>query len=253
MFVQSYASEGSDRTTLGYGDQDAAVTMVAAHAKKTIVVASSPGAALMPWRHDVSAIIANFYGGQQVGHAVMDVLFGDVNPSGRLPVTFPNVENEIGLTQEMWPGVNGQATFPDKLNIGYRWYTTHGITPAFAFGHGLSYTTFGYSNLTVDGRRVTFDVTNTGDVDGAEVAQLYLTFPESADEPAKQLKGFSKVFLKAGETATVAMNIADRDVSIWDVSTHSFTVIPGEFDIMVGASSMDIRVKGTVVVKAKSS
>ena len=173
-------------------------------------------------------------------------MFGDVNPGGRLPVTFPAAENQVNMTQENWPGINGYSMYTERLLIGYRWYNAHKAAPAYAFGHGLSYTTFKYSDLTVTGRTVTCKIANVGGVFGSEVPQLYLGFPTSAGEPPMQLKGFSKLHLAAGETATATFTLDDRSFSIWDVNSHAWTVVKGQFSVFVGASSADIRLTGTI-------
>jgi beta-glucosidase len=174
-----------------------------------------------------------------------DVLFGDVDPGGRLPLTFPNIENEVGFTWSQYPGLPIynplNANYTEMLEIGYRYYQSHNIQPKFAFGHGLSYTTFSYSNLAVNGRNVTFEVSNTGARTGYEVPQMYLSFPASAGEPPLQLKGFKKLQLAPGETATVAFAVQDRDLSIWDTSAYAFVPQSGRFGVYVGASSADIR------------
>jgi len=247
VFVATTSAENHDRANLTLGSQDVLIQRVATEAKqRTVVVAVTPAALLTPWREHVGAIITPFTPGQEYGNAIADVLFGDVNPSARLPLTFPNSENDINMTQEMYPGKNGISVYSEGLEVGYRWYNAHDVAPAFPFGHGLSYTPFLYSGLKVQGRTVSCSVKNTGDVDGAEVPQLYLGFPASAQEPPKQLKGFQKVMLKAGDSATVTFELADRDLSIWDVSSSQWSVVAGDFDIMVGASSEDIRLTGTL-------
>jgi beta-glucosidase len=137
-----------------------------------------------------------------------------------------------------------------KANSAPRWYCRYAsnpsVKPAFPFGHGLSFTTFAYSALKVSGRSISFTVENSGGVAGAEVPQAYIEFPASAEEPPKQLKGFSKVMLAAGESTTVTFELDDRSFSIWDVSTHAWTVVPGSFGVHIGSSSDDIRLTGSV-------
>ena len=197
----------------------------------------------------------------------MDIVWGDVNPTGRLPITFPIGENDLGFTfPGEYPGSNGSCTGKDSprcekpgqvnytthgLFTGYRWYDQHAFAPAFPFGHGLSFTSFSYDNLQAssDNGTVTVDITNNGTVAGAEVAQLYLGFPAEAAEPPKQLKGFVKTaVLAAGATQGVAFNLRDRDLSIWDVSAHDWAKQKGEFKVFVGASSRDIRAVGALTV-----
>jgi len=244
------SSEGSDRPNLQLpSDQVNLCTKVGQANKNTIAVTINPGAILTPpWDDSVAAILAMGMPGQEEGNALGDVLFGAVNPSGRLPVTFPNHDNEINFTQSQYPGVNLQANYSEKLLVGYRWYASSGTVPKYPFGHGLSYTTFSYTNLVVSGRTVSATITNTGSVAGAEVAQLYIGFPASAGEPPIQLKGFSKVSLNPGTNKVVSWTLSDKDLSIWDASTHKWVLQTGTFNVNVGASCMDFKLKGTMNV-----
>ena len=247
VFVSTTSSEGGDRASLSFdGDADALVVSVASVAPKTVVASVAPGAVLTPWRDDVDAITLGFMPGQQYGNALADVLFGDVNPSAKLPLTLPKVENETDLAPDMWPGLvnaSGQriAHYSEGLNVGYRWYHAHGVKPAFAFGHGLSYTTFSLSGLAVSGQTVTCRARNTGGVAGSLVAQLYLTFPDGAGEPPKQLRGFKKVLLQPGADAqtSITFTLRDRDLSIWDVEQHAWKKASGKFTVYVGQASDD--------------
>merc|ERR1712070_964192 len=139
-------------------------------------------------------------------------------------------ENEVEMTPDMYPGKNGISVYSEGLEVGYRWYNAHNVKPAFAFGHGLSYTQFEYSDLQINQRSVSISVKNTGDVDGAEVPQLYLGFPASAQEPPKQLKGFQKIQLKSGASATVTFPLTDRDFSIWEFSLPTSNCSGGAFE-----------------------
>lgn len=210
------------------------------------------GAILTPWRTNVAAVVTPMMPGQQYGNAIASVLFGDVNPSGKLAISFPNSENDMNITQAMWPGTNSpggmSSYYAEKLEVGYRWYTAHNVKAAFPFGHGLSYSSFVYSGLTATDSSVAVTVTNTGKVAGAEVAQLYLGFPSTAGEPPKQLKGFSKVKLAPGGKQTVTFALDDRSVSIWDVSKHAWAKVPGSFSVMVGSSSEDVRATSSFTV-----
>merc|ERR1711957_439657 len=156
-------------------------------------------------------------------------------------------------TKAQFPGVGGlagfglTATYSEKLEVGYRWYHAHGVTPAYPFGHGLSYTSFKYSNLSVDDSNiVSFDVENVGDRAGAEVAQLYLTFPETSQEPPRQLKGFKKVSFELGQMSTLTLQLSAREMSIWDASVHDWREQQGSFTVEVGSSSADIRLSHTL-------
>jgi beta-glucosidase len=251
VFVGTSSTEALDRKSLSLPTADEElISAVAASQPNTIVVMVTPGAILTPWRNDVKGIVAAFMPGQEYGEAVADVLLGHVNPSGRLPLTFPNIENEVNFTKSMWPGVDRTATYSEKLNVGYRWYGTHGVRPAFAFGHGLSYSSFEYDNLHVANTEVRFTVRNTGSVAAVEVPQVYLGFPKVAGEPPMQLKGFARTKLAPGESQVVSVPLTDRSVSIWATDTHSWTKVKGEFSVMVGSSSSDIRLSATMVVDA---
>jgi beta-glucosidase len=252
VVVATTASEGSDRPNLDFpGTQDELVYAVAAAQPNTIVVCINPGAVLTDWSSQVQAVLAMFMPGQEEGHALSDVLFGDVDPGGRLPLTFPNIENEVNFTQAQYPGLPADnplnANYTEMLEIGYRYYQSHNIQPKFAFGHGLSYTTFSYSNIAVSGRNVSFEVSNTGSRTGYEVPQMYLSFPPSAGEPPMQLKGFKKLQLAPGETASVTFTVQDRDLSIWDTAAYAFVPQSGRFGVFVGASSGDIRLYSSLV------
>eukprot|EP00413_Alexandrium_margalefii_P039480 CAMPEP_0204586102 /NCGR_PEP_ID=MMETSP0661-20131031/47296_1 /ASSEMBLY_ACC=CAM_ASM_000606 /TAXON_ID=109239 /ORGANISM="Alexandrium margalefi, Strain AMGDE01CS-322" /LENGTH=628 /DNA_ID=CAMNT_0051595715 /DNA_START=27 /DNA_END=1913 /DNA_ORIENTATION=- len=274
VFVGTLSSEGSDRVSLSLDDgcdkdaqgqcggnahsQNALIEAVAKANSKTIVVASVPGAVLMPWADSVPAILTNFMPGQQAGHAIADVLFGKVNPSARLPLTFPRAENETQLSPQQWPGVPNPSNpafnfYTERLLVGYRFYDAHGLQPRFAFGHGLSYTSFAYSGLKVSTSTVSFTVKNVGTVPGSEVAQLYLGFPEAAGEPPLQLKGFKKTrALGPGQEQEVELKLLPRDLSIWDAGAHAWSLVHGSFKVMVGASSRDIRLRGELTVKGET-
>ena len=283
VVIAQSSHEGKDRTTLTLGD-DALVAAVAAVQPKTIVISISPGPYLTTWRNATAAILDLGFAGEQEGEAAADVIFGDANPAGKMPHTMPNAWNETAAAVRQYPGVAPQpgkgevscsgtptaptadghnpsggtgaapcvpykAYYDERLLVGYRWYDAHGIEPAFCFGHGLSYSEFQYSDLQATAASVSFTVENTGAVSGAEVAQLYLGFPAAAGEPPRQLKGFEKVELAAGAKATVSLSLDDRSFSIWDVTKSDWATVGGEFQVMVGASSRDIRLHGAVTVQ----
>ena len=162
-------------------------------------------------------------------------------------------------TTAQWPGINVHAAYSEGLEIGYRWYDANNVTPLFPFGFGLSYTTFGYSNLTVSAVspsgqvQIGFDLTNTGTLTGAEVPQLYLGFPAAAGEPPKLLKGFQKISLSPGQTQHVTFNLDWEDLANWDATARGWIVTPGSFQVMVGASSRDIRLTGAFTVASVPS
>ena len=204
VFASAHTSEGSDRADLHlHGNMDDVIATVAASNSKTVVVLSVPGSILTDWRDDVAAILYNGLPGEQVGPAVVDLLFGFATPSGRLPVTFPGKENEQGMTEEQFPGVKTQefdlqCNYTEGQINGYRWYSKHAVDPAYPFGHGLTYgPAFSFSDLEVDGRRASFTVEReASDIDGCTVAQIYLSFPDAesdADVPSFVLRGFEKI------------------------------------------------------------
>jgi len=244
VFVATSSGEGSDRASLSFdGNADLLVRAVAAaKGRRTVVACVAPGAALTPWAGEVGAVTYAFLPGQEYADGLADVLFGDVNPSAHLPLTLPRAENEVGFTDAMWPGVGDKqrvASYSEGLLVGYRWYNAHNATPAFPFGHGLSYTTFALAGLRASPTRVTVTVTNTGRRPGAAAPQLYLTFPPSAGEPPGQLRGFAQAQLQPGESAEVRFPLRARDMSVWNATTHAWQLVHGSFGVAVGLSSRD--------------
>jgi beta-glucosidase len=212
----------------------------------------------MPWLNDVAAVLEAWYPGEEDGNAVAAVLLGDVNPSGKLPLSFPrSVDQTLAANPDQYPGVDGTVHYTEGLDVGYRAYAAHNATPLFPFGFGLSYTQFSFAGLKVSQQpgsanaTVSFTVTNTGQRDGAEVAQLYLGFPQIADgnEPPIQLKGFRKVELKAGESKPVELKLDARAFSYWSEQSHAWQVAPGEFQVMVGDSSASTPLKSSVTIR----
>lgn len=252
--VSTPSGEGTDRTDLNLAPEDELLVSAIMNAQpNTIIVLHNPGAVVMPWANNAGAILAAWFPGQEMGNALADILFGDVNPSGRLPLTFPVLNTDTPMqTPEQYPGVNGTVTYTEKLNIGYRWFDSQQVAPLFPFGHGLSYTTFTYTNLVIDTTtyspnvHVTCTVTNTGSVVGTEIAQLYLGFPASADEPPKVLRGFTDLENMApNQSFEASFTLVPRDMSIWDVDNYQWSLVSGEFTVYVGASSRDIRLQNT--------
>jgi beta-glucosidase len=271
VYANDAEAEGTDRTNLGlnYGtcglvacaqfpvSQDQLIGAVAEANPNTIVVLNTGGPVRMPWLGQVKSVVEAWYPGQEDGNAAASVLFGDVNPSGKLPETFPVSENDLPTqTAAQYPGVNGHATYSEGLQVGYRWYDSQSIAPLFPFGHGLSYTTFGYSGLrvgrTASGAAVTMTVTNTGTRAGAEVAQVYVAAPATAGEPPKQLKGYRKVFLKPGQAATVTVPLDSRAFAQWDTAKHTWLITPGTYQVLVGSSSRDIRMQSSLKLPAQT-
>ena len=245
-------AEGGDRREMGlpYG-QDSLIEALAEANPRTAVVFVSGNAVAMPWIDRVPAVVQGWFGGSQAGLALADVLFGEVNPSGKLPFTFPRrLEDNSAHALGEHPGTRDSVRYREGIFVGYRWHERQRIAPLFAFGHGLSYTTFDYANVRADrktlsrsGRiRVSVDVTNTGDRAGKEVVQLYIGDRESAlPRPVKELKGFSKVSLEPGETRTVSFEITPEALQYYDDATGLWTAEEGIFDAWVGAASDDIR------------
>jgi len=251
-------AEGRDHPITLSADQDALATAVLAANPHTVVVLKSGGPLLMPWVDRAPAILEAWYPGEEDGAAVASVLFGAVNPSGKLPITFPKRDEDLPTqTAEQYPGVQNEAHYSEGLLVGYRWYDAKQIEPLFPFGHGLSYTTFTYKDIKVSPPTndmhvtVEFDVTNTGTRDGGEVAQVYVALPSLANvpQPPRQLKGFRRVEVAAGQTAHVNIALDARSFSYWDVATHGWKIAPGTYTISAAASSRDIRLTQTLDLK----
>ena len=245
-----FDSEGADRVSLKlpYG-QDELIRQVAAANPKTVVVIISGGAVGMDqWLDRVPSVIQAFYPGMEGGTAIAEVLFGDVNPSGKLPCTFPRrLADSPAHALNTYPGQDGVEQYKEGLLVGYRWYDAKLIDPLFAFGHGLSYTTFQYSNLKLiagDVTTVQCDIANTGSRDGEEVVQVYVSQAHpSLPRPPKELKGFEKILVKAGQKQTVSIPLKIDAFSYYDPSKSGWVAEKGKFTILVGSSSRDIRLQ----------
>jgi beta-glucosidase len=256
VFAAEQLGEGMDKVTLPLpGDQDALIQAVAQANPRTIVVLHNSNPVSMPWLDQVAAVVEAFYPGQEAGSSIARLLFGDVNPSGKLAMTFPANERQgPGASFLDYPGDGMTVDYSEGVLVGYRWYDAKNQQPLFPFGFGLSYTTFRYSDLQVEQKggeqvTVTVRVTNAGKREGAEVVQLYLGSPAAAEEPPKQLKGFAKVWLKPGESKVVTMPMNKDNLSGWDEENHSWRVYPGTYSVMVGSSSRDIRLKGAFAMQ----
>jgi beta-glucosidase len=258
VYANDFESEGSDLANIDLpGDQNQLISAVADANPNTVVVLNTGSAVTMPWLDKVKSVFEAWYPGQQSGNAIAALLFGDVNPSGKLPVTFPTSLSQVpASTPEQWTGVNGKVQYSEGLQVGYRWYDAQNLTPLFPFGYGLSYTTFTFSDLHLSaptmsphGRiEVTAHVTNTGSRAGAEVAQLYLSDPSSAGEPPNQLKGFAKVFLQPGQTKQVHFAVTAQDASYWHIAAHGWTLAAGTYTVHVGDSSRSLPLSDTFQV-----
>lgn len=259
--------EDSDRAGLELPyNQDAVIEALAAVNPNLIVVNISGNAVAMPWVDKVPAIVQAWFLGSEGGNALASVLTGDVNPSGKLPMTFPARLSDVGAhAVGQYPGTprNDGSNIVDieyreGIFVGYRWADKNKIQPLFPFGHGLSYTTFDYGKATIDKTEGTADdvftvsipVTNTGDRAGREIVQLYVSdLKTTLPRPVKELKGFKKISLEPGQTETVTFEISRDDLSYFDADKHAWVVDPGKFEALVGASSRDIRSKVTFKVK----
>ncbi len=259
VFAHNEGTEGVDRPSLALPlAQDELIAAVVAANPRTVVVMNTGDPVLMPWAERANAILQMWYPGQEGGDATAALLLGTANPGGKLPVTFPVREADAPTaTAERYPGVGGQQQYSEGTLAGYRWYDTRGVAPLFPFGHGLSYTAFHYSGLTVSPRAggydVSFRVRNVGQRRGAEVAQLYLGAPVDAPVPmaAQALTGFQRVELDAGAERRVVMHVDVRALSYWAVERHDWRVAPGTRALAVGSSSRDVRLRGQVVVKVR--
>ena len=276
VFVSQWTSEGMDMPSLNFTDlihstpinQDALVEAVAAANPHTIVVMENGGAQVLPWLGSVNAVLEAWFPGQRGGQAIANILFGSVNPSGKLPITFPASVNQ--LPRPVIPGSNS-ASAPfvtdctiEGLWVGYKWYDSNNYTPEFPFGFGLSYTTFQFSNLAVVNNlastnpnlQVTFNLTNTGAVTGAEVAQVYLALPASTNEPPKRLVGWQKVWLTPGQQQSVTVEVDENDsshpLSYWDTTSGSWLTAPGTYTVYLGNSSAQsgLQVAGTFQISS---
>ncbi|MBA3943736.1 MAG: glycoside hydrolase family 3 C-terminal domain-containing protein [Herpetosiphonaceae bacterium] len=263
VVVRDYSSESQDRPNLDLpNEQDQLIREVAAANPNTIVVLTTSAAVkTSTWQQSATAILDAWYPGQEQGNAIADVLFGDVNPAGKLPVTFPVSEDQTPVSSpSQYPGVNLTAQYTEGLGVGYRGYDQFGLTPQYPFGYGLSYTSFAYSQLactpsTLNGTtplQVNFRVTNTGSRAGTEVAQVYLGLPASTGEPPKRLVGWVKVQLNPGQTKPVTVTVdpaaTARPFSDWNVNTSQWEITNGAYQVYVGASSRDISLTSTVTV-----
>jgi len=254
-------------------------------AQKMVVVLKTEGMVLMPWLNQVPALLEAWYPGEEDGNVVADILFGVRNPSGKLPMTFGNSPAEAAYaTTPQFPGVfikppwwlnrpRVEAQYKEGLEMGYRWYQANQVTPVFPFGFGLSYTTFGYSGLsvvtTVDPKTnnnvysVTYTITNTGNMEGAEASQVYITLPAVANEPSKRLVGFQKVDLTPGSSQQVTVTIdptaANHPLSYWvpDKDAEApgwghgkWVTAAGDYLIQVGTSSADTPLGQTITVSS---
>lgn len=263
VMVGDPETEGHDHLLTLSGNQDELIEAVAEANPHTILVLKTGSAIFMPWLDKVPAILEAWYPGEEDGNAVAAVLFGDVNPSGRLVITFPKSLADLPAnTPEQYPGVGGSARYSEGISVGYRHFDAKKIEPLFPFGYGLSYTTFAYKSLVISPQNlstnydsepsaiVDLDVTNTGTRSGEAVVQLYIGIPSSEEipQPPAQLKGFEKVALKPGQTRHVRLKLNARSFAYWDINTHGWKIAPGTYRIMVGSSSRDYALQGDLKI-----
>jgi beta-glucosidase len=247
VFAGEPSTEGADRPNLSLpGDENALINAVAAVNPDTVVVLNTGGAVLMPWLSRVAGVLEAWFPGEQDGTAIANVLDGDVDPSGRLPITFPPSETgQPTSSATEFPGVDSVVKFgtsTSALDVGYRWYQAHGVTPLFPFGFGLDYTTFTLSDPTVlqtkTGVEVQLKVTNTGARSGTDVVQAYVQYPSYASEPPEQLRAFTRVVLAPSSSSTVTLPIPLSGFQVFE--NGSFTTLPGRYIVNVGQSSADL-------------
>ena len=271
IFAHKWESEGMDLDSLSLPDnQDELIAKVAAANPHTVVVLETGTAVTMPWADQVSGILEAWFAGSRGAEAVANILFGDVNPSAKLPMTFPRSEADlphptlvkppkatIDADRQGWKRIAAglpvfQVTYDEGVKVGYKWYDAENKPVLFPFGYGLSYTTYSYSNLNVTPGKnphVTFTVTNTGNRAGAEIAEVYASLPAAAAEPPKRLVGWSKVKLNAGESKDVTVDVDPKYLSIFNVEKNAWELLPGDYGFMVGGSSQSLPLKASVSLK----
>lgn len=243
-------SEGLDRAHMKLPQSQVDLLEAVAAVNPNAVAVMSAGSAVeMPWLDKCKAVIHGYLCGQAGAGAMLKAIMGEINPSGKLAESYP-VKYEDVSSAPYFPAKQRTAEYREGLYVGYRYYETANVPVLFPFGFGLSYTTFEYSNLAVTDKEATFTIKNTGRMDGAEVAQLYVSkLSSQVFRPAKELKGFRKVFLKAGESKTVTIPLDDKAFRYFNVKTNKFEIEGGEYQVMIGASVADIKLTGTVSVQ----
>jgi beta-glucosidase len=268
VFAYQWESEGMDLESLSLPHhQNELIARVAAANPHTIVVVESGGPVTMPWVDQVSAILEAWFAGSRGAEAVANLIFGEVNPSAKLPITFPKSEADLphptvvkppkattDADRQGWKRIAAglpafQVTYDEGVKVGYKWYDAENKPVLFPFGYGLSYTTYSYSNLQVtSGKnpRVTFTVTNAGSRAGAEVAEVYASLPAAAAEPPKRLVGFRKVKLNAGESKEVVVEVDPKYLSIFNVEHNEWQLLPGNYGFMVGGSSQGLPLQESI-------
>lgn len=257
--TEGFEAEGYDRKNIEMPNcQNYLISEIVKANPNTVVVLAGGSVIHMPWIHEVKALLNSGLGGQAGGSAVADILMGKINPSGKLSETYP-LEFSDNPTYGNYPGGPVTSEHRESVYIGYRYYDTAEKDVLFPFGFGLSYTTFEYSDMKLSSDRikdadtvtVSFKIKNTGKVDGAEIAQIYVADKESTIfRPVKELRAFEKVFLKAGEEKEISVELSKRAFAFWNININDWMVETGEFDILIGASSREIRLSKTITVES---
>jgi beta-glucosidase len=259
VFATQWMVEGEDAPDLTLPNgQDALIEAVARANPRTIVVLETGGPVLMPWLNQAGAVVEAWYPGAKGGEAIADVLFGDADASGRLPITFPRSEAQLPRSEIPGYGLKEGTAFDvdytiEGSDVGYRWYARRHIKPLFPFGYGLSYTRFSYADLKVEGGKtvaVSFEVRNAGDRPGTDVAQLYLT--GAAGRKLQRLIGWERVTLKPGESRRVTIAADPRLLADWDETVHGWRINAGRYDVALGASAADLGLRGGAAIEAGS-
>jgi beta-glucosidase len=247
-----WETEGNDRVDFNLpGEQNTLIEKVLDINPNAIIVLNSGSPVNIPWVNKAKSILQSWYAGQEYGDALFEILTGLVNPSGKLPTTFPK-RIEDTPAYSCYPGENLQMSYDEKLLIGYKWYDRKKIEPLFHFGHGLSYTNFEYSNLRISNSHqndfiCSFDIENIGDVSGFEISQCYISFMNcDEDEPIKKLQGFDKTHINSGEIKKIEICLDSKSFSTWDIKNHQWEIKKGVFNILIGSSSNDIKLKDSI-------
>jgi beta-glucosidase len=258
VFAGYPEAEGSDRTSIDLGStEDSLIAAVAAANPRTIVVLNTGSAVTMPWLSSVAGVLEAWYPGQEDGTAIASILFGNSDPSGHLPVTFPtSLAQAPTNAAAQWPGTGGTVHYSEGIDVGYRCYQANHLTPLFPFGYGLSYTSFSFSNLKIGSltaggaATVSATIANTGSRAGADVAQLYVQDPLASGQPPEQLDGFQRVYLQPGASERVTFHLTQHKLQYWNSRTNTWATSTGSYGLKVGDSSANLPLSGTLSVSS---
>ena len=247
-----WETEGNDRADFNLpANQNKLIEAVLEANQNTIVILNTGSPIHMPWANKASAIVQTWFAGQEFGNALVDILSGKVNPSGKLPTTFP-AKIEDTPAYQFYPGTDLQMNYHEKLLVGHRWYEKKSVMPLFYFGHGLSYTNFMYQNLEVSVDKdfavsCRFEVQNIGNILGQEIAQCYVGYSNPlTDEPCKTLQGFMKAEIRPNEVKNFELQLGPRNFSYWSVDANAWQIKGGAYKILIGSSSKDICLETTI-------